>query len=108
MLMLYFQRFVNFGKKSTLPVAWQSVTPLSSRLAPTFQAVVSSPVVAQQAGPSLRLPSELSISSSSSRVKQQQQQQQGRLVQAPRLLGALKESQVEVNLLEEARFDQVL
>merc|ERR1719242_1078685 len=68
------KRFVNFGKPTLRP--WQSVTPLPSRLAPTFQAAaVSSPVVAQQTVPSLRLPAELSISSSSSsRVKQQQQQ----------------------------------
>ena len=80
------------------------MTPVSNRLAPTFQAAVSSPVVAQQAVPSLRLPSELSISSSSSRVKQQQ----ARLVQAPRLLGVQKKSQVEVKLLEDDRFEQVL
>ena len=102
MLMVYFQRFVNFGKPTLRP--WQPVTPVSNRLAPTFQAAVSSPVVAQQAVPSLRLPSELSISSS--RVKQQQQQ--ARLVQAPRLLGARKKSQVEVKLLEGDRFEQVL
>ena len=107
MLMLYFQRFVDFGKPTLQP--WQPVTPLSNRLAPTFQAAVSSPVVAQQAVPSLRLPSELSISSSSSsssssRVKQQQQQ--ARLVQAARQLGAQKKSQVEVKLLEDDRFDQ--
>merc|ERR1712037_577274 len=76
------KRFVNFGKPTLRP--WQPVTPLSNRLAPTFQAAVSSPVVAQQAVPSIRLTSELSISSSS-RAKQQQQ---ARLVQAPRLLGA--------------------
>ena len=76
------------------------MTPLPSRLAPTFQAaaVSSSPVVAQQALPSLRLPSELSISSSINRAKQQQQ---ARLVQAPRQLG----EQVEVNLLKDGRFD---
>ena len=103
MLMVYFQRFVNFGKPTLRP--WQPVTPVSNRLAPTFQAAVSSPVVAQQAVPSLRLPSELSISSSSSsRVNQQQQ----RLVQAPRLLGARKKSQVEVKLLDDDRIDQVL
>ena len=98
--MLYFQRFVNFGKPTLRP--WQPVTPVSNRLAPTFQAAVSSPVVAQQAVPSLRLPSELSISSS--RVKQQQ----ARLVQAPRLLGVRKKSQVEVKLLEDDRLEQVL
>ena len=97
--MLYFQRFVNFGKPTLRP--WQQVTPLPNRLAPTFQAAVSSPVVAQQAVPSLRLPSELSISSSINRVKQQQQQQ-ARLVQAPRQLDAGKKGeQVEVNLLED-------
>ena len=95
--MLYFQRFVDFGKPTLQP--WQPVTPLSNRLAPTFQAAVSSPVVAQQAVPSLRLPSELSISG----VKQQQQ---ARLVQAARQLGAQKKSQVEVKLLEDDRFDQ--
>ena len=99
MLMLYFQRFVNFGKPTLRP--WQPVTPLSNRLAPTFQAAVSSPVVAQQAVPSLRLPSELSISG----VKQQQQQ--ARLVQAPRLLGAQKKGEAVVNLLEDDRFDQL-
>ena len=94
----FFQRFVNFGKPTLRP--WQSVTPLPSRLAPTFQAAaVSSPVVAQQTVPSLRLPAELS-SSSSSRVKQQQQQ--ARLVQLPRAKG-----QVEVNLLEGDRFNLV-
>ena len=101
--MVYFQRFVNFGKPTLRP--WQQVTPLPSRLAPTFQAaaVSSSPVVAQQALPSLRLPSELSISSSINRAKQQQQ---ARLVQAPRQLGAGKKGeQVEVNLLEDGRFD---
>ena len=103
MLMLYFQRFVDFGKPTLQP--WQPMTPLSNRLAPTFQAAVSSPVVAQQAVPSLRLPSELSISSSSSGVKQQQQ---ARLVQAARLLGAQKKSQVDVKLLEDDRFDQVV
>merc|ERR1712212_302220 len=77
------KRFVNFGKPTLRP--WQPVTALSNRLAPTFQAAVSSPVVAQQAVPSIRLTSELSISSS--RAKQQQQQQ-ARLVQATRLLGA--------------------
>ena len=93
----FFQRFVNFGKPTLRP--WQSVTPLPSRLAPTFQAAaVSSPVVAQQTVPSLRLPAELS--SSSSRVKQQQQQ--ARLVQLPRAKG-----QVEVNLLEGDRFNLV-
>ena len=103
MLMVYFQRFVNFGKPTLRP--WQPVTPVSNRLVPSFEAAVSSPVVAQQAVPSLRLPSELSISSSSSsRVNQQQQ----RLVQAPRLLGVQKKSQVEVKLLEGDRFDQVL
>merc|ERR1712198_362986 len=78
------KRFVNFGKPTLRP--WQQVTPLPSRLAPTFQAAVSSssPVVAQQALPSLRLPSELSISSSSiNRAKQQQ----ARLVQALRQKG---------------------
>ena len=100
--MLYFQRFVNFGKPTLRP--WQPVTPLSNRLAPTFQAAVSSPVVAQQAVPSLRLPSELSISSSVNRVKQQQQQ--ARLVQAPRQLDAGKKGeQKEVNLLEDDRFN---
>ena len=102
--MVYFQRFVNFGKPTLRP--WQQVTPLPSRLAPTFQAAVSSmssPVVAQQALPSLRLPSELSISSSINRAKQQQQ---ARLVQAPRQLGAGKKGeQVEVNLLEDGQFD---
>ena len=93
MLMVYFQRFVNFGKPTLRP--WQPVTPVSNRLAPTFQAAVSSPVVAQQAVPSLRLPS---------RVKQQQ----ARLVQAPRLLGVRKKSQVEVKLLDDDRIDQVL
>ena len=92
--MYYFQRFVNFGKPTLRP--WQSVTPLPSRLAPTFQAAaVSSPVVAQQTVPSLRLPAELS--SSSSKVKQQ-----ARLVQLPRAKG-----QVEVNLLEGDRFNLV-
>merc|ERR1712212_1091891 len=91
------KRFVNFGKPTLRP--WQSVTPLPSRLAPTFQAAaVSSPVVAQQTVPSLRLPAELS--SSSSRVKQRQQQ--ARLVQLPRAKG-----QVEVNLLEGDRFNLV-
>merc|ERR1711990_1348762 len=91
------KRFVNFGKPTLRP--WQQVTPLPNRLAPTFQAAVSSPVVAQQAVPSLRLPSELSISSSINRVKQQQQ---ARLVQAPRQLDAGKKGeQVEVNLLED-------
>merc|ERR1712198_48829 len=97
------KRFVNFGKPTLRP--WQQVTPLPSRLAPTFQAaaVSSSPVVAQQALPSLRLPSELSISSSINRAKQQQQ---ARLVQAPRQLDAGKKGeQVEVNLLEDGRFD---
>ena len=94
MLMVYFQRFVNFGKPTLRP--WQPVTPVSNRLAPNFQAAVSSPVVAQQTVPSL--------SSSGSRVKHQQ----ARLVQAPRLLGARKKSQVEVKLLEDDRFEQVL
>merc|ERR1712203_731500 len=97
------KRFVNFGKPTLRP--WQPVTPLSNRLAPTFQAAVSSPVVAQQAVPSIRLTSELSISGRSSRTKQQQQQ--ARLVQAPRLLGAQKKGEAVVNLLEEARFDQL-
>ena len=100
--MLYFQRFVNFGKPTLRP--WQPVTPLSNRLAPTFQAAVSSPVVAQQAVPSIRLTSELSISSSS---RAKQQQQQARLVQAPRLLGAQKKGEAAVNLLGEARFNQL-
>merc|ERR1712037_200248 len=94
------KRFVNFGKPTLRP--WQPVTPVSNRLVPSFEAAVSSPVVAQQDVPSLRLPSELSISSS--RVKQQQ----ARLVQAPRLLGVQKKSQVEVKLLEDDRFEQVL
>ena len=102
-LMFYFQRFVNFGRQQS----WQQVTAagLSNRLAPTFQAAVSSPVVAQQAVPSVRLPSQLAISSSSSSMVQQQQQ--ARLVQAPRMLGELQMGQF-ANLLEDDRFDQVL
>ena len=76
--MLYFQRFVNFGKPTLRP--WQPVTPLPNLLAPTFQAAVSSQAVAQQQQqtvPSLRLPSDLSTSS---RVKAEQQ---ARLVQTP-------------------------
>ena len=94
--LLYFQRFVNFGNfgKPTLR-PWQAVTPLPSRLAPTFQAAaVSSPVVGQQTVPSLKFPAEVS-SSSSNRVKQQ-----ARLVQRSR-----KKGQVELNLLEGDRFD---
>merc|ERR1712037_778324 len=97
------KRFVNFGKPTLRP--WQPVTPLSNRLAPTFQAAVSSPVVAQQAVPCIRLTSELSISSSSSSSRAKQQQ--ARLVQAPRLLGAQKKGEAAVNLLGEARFDQL-
>ena len=86
--MLYFQRFVNFGKPTLRP--WQPVTPLPNLLAPTFQAAVSSQAVSsqavssqavaqqqQQTVPSLRLPSDLSTSS---RVKAEQQ---ARLVQTP-------------------------
>ena len=81
--MLYFQRFVNFGKPTLRP--WQPVTPLPNLLAPTFQAAVSSQAVSsqavaqqqQQTVPSLRLLSDLSTSS---RVKAEQQ---ARLVQTP-------------------------
>merc|ERR1712233_247696 len=96
------KRFVNFGKPTLRP--WQQV---KNRLAPTFQAAVSSPVVAQQAVPSIRLPPELAISSSSSSMVKQHQQ--ARLVQAPRMLGALRKGEVEVvNLLEDDRFGQLL
>ena len=90
--MLYFQRFVNFGKPTLRP--WQPVTPLPNLLAPTFQAAVSSQAVAQQQQqtvPSLRLPSDLSTSS---RVKAEQQ---ARLVQTPTKLKRLDVSRWQDN-----------
>ena len=95
--MLYFQRFVNFGKPTLRP--WQPVTPLPNLLAPTFQAAVSSQAVAQhqavaqqqqQTVPSLRLPSDLSTSS---RVK-------ARLVQTPSKLKRLDVSRLQDNRLD--------
>ena len=98
--MLYFQRFVNFGKPTLRP--WQPVTPLPNLLAPTFQAAVSSQAVSsqavaqqqQQTVPSLRLPSDLSTSS---RVKAEQQ---ARLVQPPTKLKRLDVSRLQDNRLD--------
>ena len=104
--MLYFQRFVNFGKPTLRP--WQPVTPLPNLLAPTFvaavtsQAAVSSQAVSsqavaqqqQQTVPSLRLPSDLSTSS---RVKAEQQ---ARLVQTPTKLKRLDMSRLQDNRLD--------
>ena len=103
--MLYFQRFVNFGKPTLRP--WQPVTPLPNLLAPTFVAAVRSQVVSsqavssqavaqqqQQTVPSLRLPSDLSTSS---RVKAEQQ---ARLVQTPTKL-----KRVDVSRWQDNRWD---
>ena len=105
--MLYFQRFVNFGKRT-----WQPT--VASGLAPTFQPTIPSvntfqagasvispvvgqqaqhvvaPVVAQQAVPSHRLSTEFS---------QVNQKQQARLVRPPVRLEALKKNLFQDPLL---------
>ena len=105
--MLYFQRFVNFGKQTWQPTVASGLAPTFQSATPsvnTFQAGASvtspvvgqqaqhvvAPVVAQQAVPSHRLSAEFS---------QVNQKQQARLVRPPVRLEALKKNLLQDPLL---------
>ena len=105
--MLYFQRFVNFGKRTWQPMVASGLAPTFQSATPsvnTFQAGASvispvvekqaqhvvAPVVPQQAVPSHRLSTEFS---------QVNQKQQARLVRPPVRLEALKKSLLQDPLL---------